>query len=302
MMEAIETAFEQLITPVTHDLGDFKVNRTLPAKQRTMVGPFIFVDEFGPARLPAGRGMDVRPHPHINLATVTYLFEGAIEHRDSIGSHAVIEPGAINLMTAGSGIVHSERSPQALRRDGPSLYGMQTWLALPDGREEVPPAFDHVGASALPLVEQDNVSARVLMGTLWGATAATRCDSPTIYADVLLGAAGSIPIEGEADERAVMLVGGAAELDGQKLDQFTLYVLRPGHQARLTSTSGGRVMLFGGQAFATPRYVFWNFVSSSRDRISQAKADWKAQRFGSIPGDDQEFIPLPEVPITVSYP
>jgi len=301
-METIETAFDQVITPVTHDLGDFKVNRTLPAKQRTMVGPFIFVDEFGPARLPAGRGMDVRPHPHINLATVTYLFEGAIEHRDSIGSHAVIEPGAINLMTAGSGIVHSERSPQALRRGGPSLYGMQTWLALPDGHEEVHPAFDHVGANALPLVEQENVSARVLMGTLWGATAATRCDSPTIYADVLLGAAGSIPIEAEADERAVMLVGGAVELDGQKLDQFALYVLRPGHEARLTSTTGGRVMLLGGQAFATRRYVFWNFVSSSRERISQAKADWKAQRFGSIPGDDQEFIPLPEVPITVSYP
>ena len=145
-MATIESSILQTITPVTHDLGDFKVNRTLPARERTMVGPFIFVDEFGPARLPAGQGMDVRPHPHINLATVTYLFEGAIEHRDSIGSHAVIEPGAINLMTAGSGIVHSERSPQALRPEGPSLYGMQTWLALPDGREEIDPAFDHVAA------------------------------------------------------------------------------------------------------------------------------------------------------------
>jgi redox-sensitive bicupin YhaK (pirin superfamily) len=267
-----------------------------------MVGPFIFVDEFGPARLPAGRGMDVRPHPHINLATVTYLFEGAIEHRDSIGSHAVIEPGAINLMTAGSGIVHSERSPQALRPAGPSLYGMQTWLALPDGREEVDPAFDHVEADALPLIDQENASARVLMGTLWGATAATRCDSPTIYADILLGAGAVIPIEADADERGVMLVGGEAELDGQKLDPFSLYVLRPGHEARLTSATGGRAMLLGGQAFTTRRYVFWNFVSSSRDRINQAKADWKAQRFGSIPGDDKEFIPLPEIPITVSYP
>jgi hypothetical protein len=267
-----------------------------------MVGPFIFVDEFGPARLPAGRGMDVRPHPHINLATVTYLFEGAIEHRDSIGSHATIEPGAINLMTAGSGIVHSERSPQALRPEGPALYGMQTWIALPDGREEVDPAFDHVEADALPLVEQENVSARVLMGSLWGATAATRCDSPTIYADILLGAGGAIPVEAEADERAVMLVGGAAELDGQKLEEFVLNVLRPGHEARLTSATGGRVMLLGGQAFSTRRYVFWNFVSSSRDRIKQAKEDWKAQRFGAIPGDDQEFIPVPEVPLTVSYP
>src|SRR6476469_9652270 len=226
----METPFEQVITPVTHDLGDFKVNRSLPARERTMVGPFIFVDEFGPARLPAGQGMDVRPHPHIHLATVTYLFEGAIEHRDSIGSRAVIEPGAINLMTAGSGIVHSERSPQDLRADGPSLYGMQTWLALPDGREEVAPAFDHVGPESLPLVEDDGATARVLMGSLWGATAATPQHSPTIYADIILGASGAIPIDSGADERAVMLVGGKAELDGQPLDLFALYILRPGHQ------------------------------------------------------------------------
>ena len=300
-MATIDTAFEQVITPVTHDLGDFKVNRTLPARERTMVGPFIFVDEFGPARLPAGQGMDVRPHPHINLATVTYLFEGAIEHRDSIGSHAVIEPGAINLMTAGSGIVHSERSPQALRATGPSLYGMQTWIALPDGGEEIAPAFDHVPAGGLPVLEDAGVHARVLMGTLWGKTAATRSDSPTIYADIEL-TGGSMPIDAEADERAVMLVAGEAELDGAPLEPFTLYVLRPGHAARLSSASGGRVMLMGGQAFTTRRYVFWNFVSSSRDRINQAKEDWKALRFPLIPGDDQEFIPLPAVPTTVSYP
>jgi hypothetical protein len=300
-MATIETAFEQVITPVTHDLGDFKVNRTLPGKQRTMVGPFIFVDEFGPARLPAGRGMDVRPHPHINLATVTYLFEGAIEHRDSIGSHQVIEPGAINLMTAGNGIVHSERSPQGLRASGPSLYGMQTWLALPDGREEIDPAFDHIGAEALPVVEDAGVHARVLMGTLWGATAGTPQHSPTIYADIEL-TGGAIPIEAEVDERGVMLVSGEAELDGQPLDLFTLYVLKPGHEARLASASGARAMLMGGQAFSTRRYVFWNFVSSSRDRINQAKEDWKALRFALIPGDDQEYIPLPEIPLTVSYP
>ena len=158
------------IVPVTHDLGDFKVRRALPAKTRTMVGPFIFVDQFGPARLPAGQGMDVRPHPHINLATVTYLFDGAIRHRDSVGSDQVIRPGAINLMTAGSGIVHSERSPDAERADGPSFYGMQTWLALPDGKEEIAPAFEHVGPDALPVVEGDGLTARVLMGTLWGQT------------------------------------------------------------------------------------------------------------------------------------
>ena len=290
------------INPVTHDLGEFQVNRTLPSRPRTMVGPFIFVDEFGPARLPPGGGMDVRPHPHINLATVTYLFEGAIEHRDSVGSHAVIEPGAINLMTAGSGIVHSERSPQNLRAEGPALYGMQTWLALPDGREEIDPAFDHVPAAELPTIAGDGASARVLMGTLWGSTAATPQHSPTIYADIELAAGGSIPIDADADERAVMLVGGAAELDGQSLDLFALYILKPGYAARLSSTTGGRAMLLGGEAFATPRHVFWNFVSSSRDRINQAKEDWKAMRFAPIPGDDQEFIPLPEVPLTVSYP
>ena len=189
------------LTPVTHDLGAFKVRRTLPSRERTMVGPFIFVDQFGPARLPAGQGMDVRPHPHINLATVTYLFEGAIEHRDSIGSHAVIEPGAINLMTAGSGIVHSERSPEALRADGPRLYGMQTWLALPDGREEIEPAFEQIASDGLPVVESEGARARVLMGSLWGATAATPQHSPTIYADIVLAAGGAIPIDADADER-----------------------------------------------------------------------------------------------------
>ena len=292
----------QTISPVTHDLGDFKVRRALPTRERTMVGPFIFVDEFGPASLPPGQGMDVRPHPHINLATVTYLFDGAIEHRDSVGSHQVVEPGAINLMTAGTGIVHSERSPDERRAEGPSFYGMQTWLALPDGKEEVAPAFDHVPGAGLPFVEDGGARARVLMGTLWGATAATRCDAPTIYADIELAPGGSIPIDAEADERAVMLVGGAAELDGQPLEPFALYVLAPGFSPRLSSASEARVMLMGGGAFSTPRHVFWNFVSSSRERINQAKEDWQALRFPLIPGDDEEFIPLPAVPKTVSYP
>jgi redox-sensitive bicupin YhaK (pirin superfamily) len=246
--------------------------------------------------------MDVRPHPHINLATVTYLFDGAIEHRDSIGSHAVIKPGAINLMTAGSGIVHSERSPQSLRAEGPSLYGMQTWLALPDGREEIEPAFDHVAADGLPVVEEGAVRARVLMGSLWGATAATPCHSPTIYADIEIESGGALPIDAEADERAVMLVGGEAEIDSASLEPFTLYVLKPRHQARLSSAQGGRLMLLGGGAFSSPRHVFWNFVSSSRDRINQAKEDWQSLRFLLIPGDDQEYIPLPKIPTTVSYP
>jgi redox-sensitive bicupin YhaK (pirin superfamily) len=298
----IEDAIIQTITPVTHDLGAFKVRRALPTRERTMVGPFIFVDEFGPARLEPGQGMDVRPHPHINLATVTYLFDGAIEHRDSLGSRKVIEPGAVNLMTAGKGIVHSERSPAESRAAGPSFYGMQTWLALPDGKEEVDPAFDHVPGDGLPVVEHGGASARVLMGTLWGATAATPCHSPTIYADIVLTVGSSVPIDADADERAIMLVGGEADLDGQRLEPFALYVLAPGHSARLSSSSEARAMLMGGGAFATPRHVYWNFVSSSRDRINQAKEDWQAMRFPLIPGDDQEFIPLPAVPTTVSYP
>ncbi|MEO7240372.1 MAG: pirin family protein [Sphingomicrobium sp.] len=292
----------QTILPVTHDLGAFMVRRALPARTRTMVGPFIFVDEFGPARLAPGEGMDVRPHPHVNLATVTYLFDGAIEHRDSLGSRKVIEPGAVNLMTAGKGIVHSERSPADSRAAGPIFYGMQTWLALPDGQEEIDPAFDHIPGGGLPLVEDGRARARVLMGTLWGATAATKCHSPTIYADIALEAGGSLPIDADADERAVMLVGGDAELAGEPLEPFALYVLRPGDAARLTSAGGGRAMLMGGGAFATPRHVFWNFVSSSRDRIQQAKEDWKAMRFPLIPGDSEEFIPFPAVPTTVSYP
>lgn len=293
---------EQVVTPVTHDLGAFKVRRALPARERTMVGPFIFVDQFGPAQMMPGEGMDVRPHPHINLATVTYLFDGAIQHKDSLGSDKRIEPGAINLMTAGAGIVHSERSPDDTRANGPSFYGMQTWLALPDGKEEVDPAFEHVPSDGLPLVEGDGISARVLMGTLWGNTASTTCHSPTIYADIMLSAGASMAIDAEADERAIMVTEGDAELDGQKLEHFALYVLAPGHEAVLRASSPSRAMLLGGGAFATHRYVHWNFVSSSRERITQAKQDWIDRRFPLVPGDEKEFIPFPEVVRTVSYP
>ena len=287
------------IEPVTHDLGAFKVRRVLPSKGRTMVGPFIFVDEFGPAELKLGEGMDVRPHPHINLATVTYLFEGAIHHRDSVGSSKVIEPGAVNLMTAGRGIVHSERSPAEERQSGARLYGMQTWLALPDGKEEIDPAFDHVPGTELPVIEMDGATARVLMGRLWGAEAGTPCHSPTIYADLML-TGGSISIDSDADERAIIATEGTLEIDGATVQPFTLYVLEPGSKPVLSGY--GRAMLLGGQDFATPRHVWWNFVSSSRERINEAKRDWKAGRFPLVPGDDKEFIPIPEIPKTVSYP
>ena len=290
----------QTLTPVTHDLGAFQVRRVLPARERTMIGPFIFVDQFGPAVLPTGTAMDVRPHPHINLATVTWLFggkyAGAIDHRDSLGTFATIRPGQVNLMTAGRGIVHSERSPQAEREGGPALYGMQTWLALPDGREDIDPAFEQ--RADLPLIEDGCTTARVIMGTLWGRTAATTQHSQTIYAEILFAPGGAIPIDAAADERAVMLVGGEASVDGVPLELYSLAVLAPGATLKLSSEGGGRVMLLGGEAFTTQRHVWWNFVSSSRERITQAKHDWDEGRFPKVPGDEDEFIPLPKVPNT----
>ncbi len=292
----------QEILPVTHDLGGFKVHRTLPARERTMVGPFLFFDQMGPAQLPPGEGVDVRPHPHINLATVTWLFEGAFDHRDSLGTWQTIHPGAVNLMTAGRGIAHSERSPANVRPDGPKLAGIQTWLALPEADEERDPAFEHVAADDLPVVETPGARATVIMGELWGARAPTTTYAQTIYADIVLTAGGSVPIDAAADERALYLAQGEASLDGVPLEPQRLYVLHPGVRATLRSDRGGRVMLAGGEAFATPRHVWWNFVSSRRERIQQAKADWRAGRFPEIPGDAEEHIPLPEVAKTVSYP
>lgn len=296
---------EQIITPTTHDLGQFQVRRAIPSRARTMVGPFIFVDQFGPAQLDIGSAMDVRPHPHINLATVTWLFDGefagAIEHRDSLGSFSTIRPGQVNLMTAGRGIVHSERSPADERAVGPKLYGMQTWLALPDGQEEIAPAFEAV--ESLPVVEDSCAKAIVIMGELWGKRASTTTHAQTIYAEIMLAPSGSLPIDAGADERAVMLVGGEASVDGVQLGLFELTVLAPGKPMALSSTSGGRVMLLGGEASASRRYVWWNFVSSRRERIQQAREDWREGRFPKVPGDEDEFIPLPEgQPKTVSYP
>jgi redox-sensitive bicupin YhaK (pirin superfamily) len=292
----------QTLNPVTHDLGGFKVHRTLPHKERTMVGPFIFFDQMGPAHLPPGGGIDVRPHPHINLATVTYLFAGAIDHRDSLGTCRTIEPGAVNLMTAGKGIVHSERSPAGVRPGGPELSGIQTWLAMPSDKEEMDPAFEHVPKDALPVVEAGGAWARVVMGRLWGVESPVTCHSETIYADIALEAGGAMPVDPEAEERALYVAEGEAALDGLTLEPGTLYVLRPGAAGTLRSGSGGHVMLCGGAPLDGPRHVWWNFVSSRRDRIREAREDWKALRFPLVPGDDAEFIPIPEVPKTVSYP
>lgn len=286
------------IQPVTHDLGAFQVRRVLPSPRRVMVGPFVFVDQFGPAILPPGVAMDVRPHPHIGIATVTWLFDGAIDHRDSLGTFATIRPGQVNLMTAGRGIVHSERGPAAERDLAKPLYGMQTWLALPDGKEEIDPAFE--AQTGLPLVEDSCVSARVIMGSLWGHTAPTTQHSETIYAEIVLAPGGAIPVDSVAEERAVMLVGGEASIDGVPLVLYELAVLAPGDGMRLASERGGRVMLLGGAAIGSPRHVWWNFVSSSRERINQAKDDWRQGRFPTVPGDADEFIPIPQVPLTNS--
>lgn len=294
--------FELTLLPATHDIGGFKVHRTLPHRERTMVGPFLFFDQMGPAALPPGQGIDVRPHPHINLSTVTYLFDGALGHRDSLGTDIVIRPGAVNLMTAGTGIVHSERSPEDERPGGPALSGIQTWLALPDGREEIDPAFEHVAADRLPVIEGAGVSARVIMGDLWGKSAPTTTYAGTIYADIVLAPGASVPIDADADERAVYLVEGDATLEGVPLEPQRLYVLRPGIAATLRSASGARAMLAGGEAFKTPRHVWWNFVSSSRERIQEAKRAWMAREFPVVPGDEVEWIPIPGQPKTVSYP
>ena len=292
----------QTIAPVTHDLGGFKVHRTLPNKARTMVGPFIFFDQMGPAQLEAGQGIDVRPHPHINLATVTYLFEGAIDHRDSLGTVQRIEPGAVNLMTAGRGIAHSERSPSDERSSGAHLDGIQTWLALPQVKEEMLPDFQHVAADRLPELNADGVRLRLVMGEWEGLSSPVTQHSPAIYAAIDLAPGAAIVINHEADERALYLMDGDASVDGARLVQRNLALLAPGHLPVLTTIGGARLMLCGGSPMDGPRHVWWNFVSSSRDRINEAKRAWRAGEFTLPPDDHDEFIPLPEVPLTVSYP
>jgi len=292
----------QSIAPVTHDLGGFKVHRTLPNKERTMVGPFIFFDQMGPAKLGPGQGIDVRPHPHINLATVTFLFSGAIDHRDSLGTVQRIEPGAVNLMTAGRGIAHSERSPGDERAAGPHLDGIQTWLALPQAKEEMLPDFQHVGAGELPELSADGIRMKLIMGEWEGLSSPVIQHSPTIYAAIELAPGAALVINHEADERALYLMEGDASVDGARLAPQNLAVLAPGYLPVLTSIGGARLMLCGGAPMDGQRHVWWNFVSSSRDRINEAKRAWRAGEFTLPPDDHDEFIPLPEVPLTVSYP
>ncbi len=284
----------RLIRPHEHDLGDgFTVRRLLPQAGRRSIGPFVFFDHMGPVRLPPGQGMDVRPHPHIGLATVTWLFEGCIRHRDSLGSDQDIRPGELNWMIAGHGIVHSERSPQAERETGARVHGIQTWLALPAGHEETAPAFHHYGAENLPRVEAEGVKIRVMAGEAWGVRSPVPLFSPTLFAEVRLqvGAHWHLP-EGH-DELGLYVVDGTLSAGGTRIrtGEMAVFGRMP---APLLAQDECLLVLVGGAPLDGPRIVWWNFVARDRKRIRQAGADWKAGRFGTVPGDDEECIPLPE--------
>lgn len=300
-------AVETLIVPRTRDLGGFEVRRALPSVERRLVGPFIFFDQMGPALLRAGHGLDVRPHPHVCLATVTYLFEGEILHRDSLGMVQPIRPGEVNWMTAGRGIAHSERTPPEVRQGDSRLFGIQSWVALPKKNEDVAPGFAHHDAGELPVLEGEGKRVRLIAGSLYGARSPVQVFSDMFYADVSLerGARLAVPVEHE--ERAAYVVGGSITLEGEggSYEAGQLLVFRPGAviTLRASDSAPARVMLLGGEPMDGPRHIWWNFVSSSRERLEQAKADWREGRFAPVPGET-EFIPLPEeeAPAPVRYP
>ncbi|MCK8785788.1 pirin family protein [Roseomonas sp. NAR14] len=286
----------QVILPRAHDLGGFEVRRALPAKERQMVGPFIFFDQMGPGEFLTGQGLDVRPHPHIGLATVTYLFDGEIRHRDTLGSDQPIRPGDVNWMTAGRGIAHSERTAEVQRTHPNRLFGIQSWVALPRAQEEVAPSFVHHPAASLPLLEEGGVRLRLIAGHGWGERAPVATPSELFYADAVLAPGAALPLPDGHEERGVYVATGAVEVAGDRFEAGRMLLFRPGDGLALRAgEQGARLLLLGGAAMDGPRHLFWNFVASSRERIEQAKADWKAGRFGTVPGDDKEFIPLPEI-------
>lgn len=278
------------------DLGGFEVGRVLPFAKRRMVGPFIFFDHMGPAEFAAGlpRSVDVRPHPHIGLSTITYLFRGEIMHRDSVGSEQAIRPGEVNWMTAGRGITHSERFEQARREGGP-MDGIQAWVALPDGQEEIEPSFVHLGADALPAIGEDGVAARLVAGAAWGVVAPVPTHSPMAYLHCQLAAGTSIPVPDEYPERAVYVASGQVEIDHRTFGPGQMIVLTPGRAAQVRALEPATVMLLAGEPVGE-RFIDWNFVSSSPERIRQARADWAAGRMKLPDLDDDEFIPLPAEP------
>ncbi|CCE08527.1 putative Pirin family protein [Bradyrhizobium sp. STM 3843] len=287
-------ALELVIVPRTRDLGDgFAVRRALPHGQRQMVGPFIFFDHFGPVQFLSGKGMDVRPHPHIGLATVTYLFDGAIMHRDSEGNIQEIQPGAMNLMTAGRGIAHSERTPDLQRQNGQNMLGLQSWIALPVEAEEIAPNFQHYAADALPTVQDTGFAARVIAGKAFGKSSPVSMVSPWFYVEVTAQAGTSVPLDPDHEERAIYLVDGEIEIARERYAGPRLLIFRPGDAITVRTITPARMMFLGGDALEGPRHIWWNFVSSSKERIEQAKQDWKTGRFAPVP-QEHEFIPLPE--------
>jgi redox-sensitive bicupin YhaK (pirin superfamily) len=303
----MDPAVDTIIVPRSHDLGDrFEVRRALPSVQRRMVGPFVFFDHMGPATFAAGRGLDVRPHPHIGLSTLTYLFDGAIRHRDSVGSDATIRPGAVNWMTAGRGIVHSERSPDHERANGFDVLGLQCWVALPRAHEETDPSFTHVDASRIPVLEGDGIIARVAVGGWSGKRSPVPVFSEQCFVDIGLEAGARIELPADFPERAIYVVSGTIDLGADGVHESgRMLVLKAGARVVLRATDAGpaTVVLIGGEPLDGPRHIAWNFVSSSLDRIEQAKDDWRDRRFDTVPGDDAEFIPLPPDPKRpVQYP
>jgi redox-sensitive bicupin YhaK (pirin superfamily) len=276
------------------DLGGFSVRRLLPAAARRMVGPFIFFDHMGPAEFAPGHGIDVRPHPHIALATVTYLFDGEIMHRDSLGSAQPIRPGAVNWMLAGRGIVHSERTAPELRARGHRLDGIQAWVALPTAHEEDAPRFEHHDAASLPRVERDGASLRVLAGEAYGVRSPVGVVSPTLYVEAHLEPGATLALPDEHGERAVYVAGGSVCIDGRIFGPGQMIILRPRTAATVRAEDASHLMLLGGAPLDGERHIYWNFVASSPERIEAAKRDWRQRRFPTVPGDDEEFIPLPE--------
>jgi redox-sensitive bicupin YhaK (pirin superfamily) len=288
-------ALEVVVVPRSVDLGDgFAVRRALPHSTRRTVGPFVFFDHFGPAEFKSGHGLDVRPHPHIGLSTLTYLYDGEIVHRDSLGVKAAIEPGSVNWMTAGRGIVHSERTAPDHRRDGEPLHGLQFWVGMPTKDEEIDPKFAHLDGKELPIVTGEGKIARIIAGTLFGARSPLATTSETLFADVTLEAGSAMPLDAEATERAIYIVAGEIDIAGDRFEAGRLLVFRPGDRITVTAATPSRIAVIGGEPLDGPRHVWWNFVSSRKERIEQAKNEWRQGSFQGVPGDEIEFIPLPE--------
>jgi len=290
---AAADALPIVIIPRLHDIGGFEVRRALPSAQRQMVGPFIFFDQFGPIIMQAGQGQDVRPHPHIGLSTVTWLFDGKMYHRDSLGSEQQIAPGELNWMTAGKGIVHSERTPALERARTRTVFGIQSWVALPKAHEETKPAFEHVAMSALPFISDHGREVRVVAGSIYGATSPVKTHSDLFYADVKLALGAQLPLPTEHEERGIYIAEGSLEIGGQVFGVNQLLVFHPGDAITITARGNARFMMLGGEPMDGPRHIWWNFVSSSKERIEAAKEDWKRARFAIVPVDEKEFIPLP---------